>query len=176
MAADLRQEREASSGERADTGASGCRGMRSMGLDFGAHTVGVALTDASGTLAQRLEIIRREKETHLRRTFARLEALITAHNVARIVIGLPLHMDGRDSERAEKTRAFGEQLARRTGLPVIYHDERLTSVAAEDILRETGVPREHWKDAVDMIAAEIILQDEINSRAGAETTGVPERM
>ena len=71
-----------------------------------------------------------------------------------------------------------------TGFPadVKGHPEKMRQAAqtaleqAEEILRETGVPREQWKDAVDMIAAEIILQDEINSRAGEETAGVPERM
>ncbi|MBF1011889.1 MAG: Holliday junction resolvase RuvX [Lachnospiraceae bacterium] len=138
--------------------------MRVMGLDFGAKTVGVAITDASGTLAQRKEIIRRQRENALRKTYARIQELIQEYEISCIVLGLPLHLDGSVSERANKTLSFQVELERRTGLQVIMQDERLTSVEAEDLMREAGIPKSDWKAQIDMIAAELILQDYLNHR------------
>ena len=139
--------------------------MRVMGLDFGAKTVGVAITDASGTLAQRKEIIRRQRENALRKTYARIQELIQEYEISCIVLGLPLHLDGSVSERAHKTLLFQVELERRTGLQVIMQDERLTSVEAEDLMREAGIPKSDWKAQIDMIAAELILQYYLNHRA-----------
>ena len=85
--------------------------MRLMGLDFGAHTVGVAISDATGTIATAREIIRRERESALRETVRRIESLAREEEIGRIVLGLPLHMDGSMSERAEKTIRFREMLS-----------------------------------------------------------------
>ena len=73
-------------------------------------------------------------------------------------LGLPKNMDNTEGERVEKTKAFGEMLERRTGLPVHYWDERLTTVAAEQILMESGVRRENRKAVIDKVAAGLILQ------------------
>ena len=72
-------------------------------------------------------------------------------------------MDDREGERVEKTRAFGDMLARRTGLEVIYQDERLTTVEADEILAESGIRRENRKQYIDQIAAVLILQQYRNS-------------
>ena len=132
--------------------------MRIMGLDFGTHTVGVAISDELLLTARALEIIRRERSTHLRKTFARIKALAAEHGVTAIVVGLPLHMDMRESEMSEKARAFADTLALRTGLPVTLWDERLTSIEAEEILRQNGIQKEDGKTYIDMVAAKVILE------------------
>lgn len=142
---------------------------RIMGLDFGSKTVGVAISDGLGMTAQGKEIIRREREDKLRRTCARIEELIVEYGVTRIVMGLPLHLNGDEGIRVQKTKQFGEMLSRRTGLEIEYMDERLTTVEADEIMTESGIRREDRKKYVDMIAAEIILQDYMNQQAMKET-------
>ncbi|MBD5540454.1 MAG: Holliday junction resolvase RuvX [Lachnospiraceae bacterium] len=132
--------------------------MRIMGLDFGAKTVGVAVSDPLFITAQSVEIIRRKSENKLRQTLARIEELIEEYEVDRIVLGLPRNMNASEGERAEKTREFAEQLFRRTGLEPVLWDERLTTVAADKLMIEAGVRRENRKDYVDAIAASFILQ------------------
>ena len=134
-----------------------------MGLDFGSRTVGVAVSDALGLTAQGVEIIRREQENKLRRTLARIEELIVQYQVSGIVLGYPKNMNNTIGERAQKTLDFGEMLKRRTGLPVVMWDERLTTVAANRALIEGGVRREKRKEYVDMIAAVYILQGYLDS-------------
>jgi len=132
--------------------------MRIMGLDFGSKTVGVAISDPLLITAQGIEIIRRKEENKLRQTLARIEELIGQYEVEKIVLGQPKHMNGTEGVRVELTEEFKEKLERRTGLPVILWDERLTTVAADKTMMEAGVRREHRKEYVDMIAATFILQ------------------
>ena len=132
--------------------------MRILGLDFGSKTVGVAVSDGLLLTAQGVETIERKDENKLRKTCARIEELIAEYEVTEIVLGLPKNMDNTEGERVEKTKAFGEMLERRTGLPVHYWDERLTTVAAEQILIESGVRRENRKAVIDKVAAGLILQ------------------
>ena len=138
--------------------------MRIMGLDFGSKTVGVAVSDGLGLTAQGVEIIRRTSENKLRQTLARIESLIGEYEVGKIVLGFPKNMNNTIGERAEKSLAFKEMLERRTGLPVVMWDERLTTVAANRTLIEGGVRRENRKDYVDMLAAVYILQGYLDSR------------
>ena len=132
--------------------------MRILGLDFGSKTVGVAVSDGLLLTAQGVETIERKDENKLRKTCARIEELIAEYEITEIVLGLPKNMDNTEGERVEKTKAFGEMLERRTGLPVHYWDERLTTVAAEQILMESGVRRENRKAVIDKVAAGLILQ------------------
>lgn len=132
--------------------------MRILGLDFGSKTVGVAISDPTGFLAGGVEIIRREREDKLRKTLARIEELIVEYNVEKIVLGCPLNMDGSSGERVKKTLDFKESLERRTGLPVVLCDERLSTVEADEIMDEAGIKRKDRKQYVDKIAATIILQ------------------
>ena len=132
--------------------------MRIMGLDYGSKTVGVAVSDALLLTAQAVETICRTQENKLRKTLARIEELCREYEVERIVLGFPKNMNNTEGERVEKTKAFGEMLERRTGLPVHYWDERLTTVAAEQILMESGVRRENRKAVIDKVAAGLILQ------------------
>ena len=131
--------------------------MRVMGLDYGSKTVGVAISDPLGLTAQGIETIERKEENKLRRTCARIEALIREYEVEKIVLGLPKHMNNDIGERAEKTLEFRDMLTRRTGLEVIMWDERLTTVEAERTLIETGVRRENRKKHIDQIAAVFIM-------------------
>ena len=132
--------------------------MRILGLDFGSKTVGVAVSDPLGITAQPVEIVRRKSESKLRQTLARIEELAKEYRAESFVLGLPKNMNNTEGERVEKTKAFGEMLERRTGLPVHYWDERLTTVAAEQILMESGVRRENRKAVIDKVAAGLILQ------------------
>ena len=116
--------------------------MRVLGLDFGSKTTGVAVSDPLGLTAQGVETITRKDENKLRQTCARIEALIQEYEIETIVLGYPKNMNNTLGERVEKTLAFKEMLERRTGLPVILWDERLTTTAAEQILIESGVRRE----------------------------------
>ncbi len=140
--------------------------MRIMGLDFGAKTVGVAISDPLLITAQGTEIIRRKEENKLRQTLARIEELITEYEVGEIVLGLPKNMNATEGVRAELTNEFKEKLERRTGLPVIMWDERLTTVAADRTMMEAGIRREKRKDYVDMIAATLILQGYLDMKRG----------
>ncbi|MCR5235561.1 MAG: Holliday junction resolvase RuvX [Lachnospiraceae bacterium] len=148
--------------------------MRILGLDYGSKTVGVAVSDPLLLTAQGLEIIRREHENKLRKTCARIEEICREYGVEKIVLGYPRNMDDTEGFRCEKTREFKEVLERRTGLPVILEDERLTTVEADEIMKESGIRRENRKDYVDEIAAMIILQGyleanrEWNRTAGSE--------
>lgn len=132
--------------------------MRILGLDFGSRTVGVAVSDGLLLTAQGVETIERKDENKLRKTAARIEELVKEYEITTIVMGLPKNMNNTEGERVEKTKAFGEMLERRTGLPVVYWDERLTTVAAEQVLMESGVRRENRKAVIDKIAACFILQ------------------
>ena len=131
---------------------------RWLGLDYGSKTVGVAVSDPLGLTAQGLEIIRRTQENKLRKTCARIEELIDEYEVSGIVLGFPKNMNNTLGDRAEKTLEFKAILERRTGLPVMMWDERLTTVEAERTLMEAGVRREHRKEYIDQIAAVYILQ------------------
>ena len=132
--------------------------MRIMGLDYGSVTVGVAVSDALLLTAQGVETIFRKEENKLRRTLARIQELCTEYEVGEIVVGFPKHMNNTIGDRAEKSLAFAEMLKKRTGLPVVMWDERLTTVEANRTLMESGVRREHRKEYLDKIAAVFILQ------------------
>lgn len=142
--------------------------MRMMGLDYGDKTVGVAVSDEMMLTAQPIETIERERKNKLRRTFARIEDLIEEYDVETIVIGLPKKMNNEEGERCERTREFGSMIEQRTGLTVVYHDERLTTVAADAVLQEGGVHREQRKRYIDKVAATIILQGYLDGIAHQE--------
>lgn len=131
--------------------------MRILGLDFGSKTVGVAITDPLGLTAQGLEVIRRDRPNKLRKTIARIEEIIREYEVEKIVMGMPLNMDGTEGERAELTKEFAEKLKKRCELDIEFQDERLTTVEAYEIMEQTGTKNK--KDIVDEVAAVVILED-----------------
>ena len=139
--------------------------MRIMGLDFGSRTVGVAISDSLLLTAQGVEIIRRKEENKLRQTLARIEELIVENEVDEIVLGLPKNMNDTEGVRVELTKEFKEKLERRTGLPVYFWDERLTTMSADRTLEETGVHKEDRKQYLDQVAAVFILQGYLDAAA-----------
>ena len=139
--------------------------MRIMGLDYGSKTVGVAVSDALLLTALAVETISRPQETKLRRTLARIEELCREYEIEKIILGFPKNMNNTIGDRAEKSLEFAEMLKRRTGLPVVMWDERLTTVAAERTLMESGVRREHRKEHIDQIAAVFILQGYLDAES-----------
>lgn len=137
--------------------------MRVMGLDYGSKTIGVAVSDPLCLTAQGIETIHRKEENKLRKSLARIEELIKQYEVDTLVLGLPKNMNNTLGERAHLSLQLKEKLERRTGLPVIMWDERLTTVEAERTLMETGVRRENRKEVVDTVAAVFILQGYLDS-------------
>ncbi len=136
--------------------------MRVLGLDFGSKTCGVAVCDPLEVTVRGVEIIRRDKENHLRKTYRRIGELIAEYDAEAIVLGYPLNMDDTVGDRALKSVAFQKELEKRFHLPVFLCDERLTTVEADEAMKEMGVKREDYKKYVDQIAAAIILKDWLN--------------
>ena len=132
--------------------------MRVLGLDYGSKTVGVAVSDPLGLTAQGVETVWRKQENKLRRTLARIEEIISEYQVTEIVLGYPKNMNNTVGDRAEKSLEFQKMLEKRTGLPVVMWDERLTTVEAHRTMMESGVRREDRKKYVDKLAAVYILQ------------------
>lgn len=132
--------------------------MRIMGLDYGSVTVGVAVSDELRITAQGIETIRRKEENKLRQTLARIEELIQEYQVELIVLGYPKHLNNTVGERAVKSEEFAETLKRRTNLPVVLWDERLTTVAAHNTLDLAGVNMKKREQVIDKLAATLILQ------------------
>ena len=124
-------------------------------MDVGSRRIGLAITDPLGITAQGLETLQRQNK---RTDFARLEQVIREHNVAAIVMGLPLRMVGGEGIQAEKMQAFAEEVRRRFRLPVHLWDERLTSAQANRLLRETDMSIKRRGEVVDQMAAVLILQ------------------
>ena len=141
---------------------------RIIGLDYGSKTVGVAVSDPLGFTAQSLETITRKDENKLRKTYARIEALIREYEAEQIVLGYPKNMNDTEGERVEKTLAFKEALERRTGLEVILWDERMSTVASERVLMEGNVRREDRKTYIDKMAAAFILQGYLDYQSFSE--------
>jgi len=141
---------------------------RIIGLDFGSMTCGVAISDSLLITAQPIETIRRTHETKLRKTLARIEALIAEYEVDRIVLGLPKMLDNTEGERAAKSREFAAHLERRTGLQVILWDERLSTVEASRVLDEVGYGYVKKGEVIDKLAAVIILQSYLNFLANSK--------
>ena len=137
--------------------------MRIMGLDYGAKTVGVAISDEMLLTAQPVETIKRERAGKLRQTLARIETLMKEYDVEKVVIGLPKKLNNEEGDRCDKTKEFGDMVERRSGLEVVYQDERLTTVAADAVLAEGGVRKENRKEYIDKVAASIILQGYLDS-------------
>lgn len=133
--------------------------MRIMGLDYGTKTVGVALSDDLLITAQPKETIFRDRENKIRKTLVRIEELVQEYDVGLIVIGLPLNMDDSLGERANACLSFQDKVRRRTSLPVVMSDERLTTKEAEEALRKMNVPFDKRKNVIDQVAAVIILRE-----------------
>lgn len=132
--------------------------MRALGIDYGLKRIGLAVSDPTGTIATPLETLQRRQGK--RPPLAKLEQLGRELSVERVVLGLPLGLDGEENEWCAEVRAVGSQLGERLGVPVAFVDERLTSVRAQRAVRSVGLPRQarEQKARVDAAAAQLILQ------------------
>lgn len=126
-----------------------------FGLDLGTKTIGVAVSDTGRIVASPLVTLKRK---NFRQDAAKLLEIAAGREVAGMVIGLPINMDGSEGPRCQACRAFAGNLKRITDLPVTYWDERLSSVAAERALLEAGVSRKRRAEVIDKVAASYILQ------------------
>lgn len=135
--------------------------MRIMGLDIGDKTIGVAVSDAMLLTAQARPTIRR---SNLQSDLTQPQKIVVEDEVHEIVVGQPLHMDGRPSPQSRKVEQFARKLQRSTNLPVRFCDERLTSFAAEQHLEEMGLNWRQRRQQVDKMAAMIILQTYLDER------------
>jgi putative Holliday junction resolvase len=135
--------------------------MRIMALDVGDRAIGIAISDALLLTAQARPTLRRKDPQsdieHIRR-------LAVDNEVHQIVVGQPLHMDGRESRQSQKIARFAEQLQQNLALPIVFWDERLTSFEAEQHLEQLGLNWRQRREQVDKIAAMIILQNYLDSR------------
>ena len=141
--------------------------MRIIGLDVGERRIGVAISDATGTLARPLGVLTRDASDAdaLRLVADEIARLASEEDgVASVVVGLPRRLDGTANEMTPRIQAFAEQLRAASGLPVVLRDERLSSREAESRL---AVREKDWrarKKKLDAAAAAIILQDYLDSR------------
>lgn len=139
---------------------------RILALDYGTKRIGVALSDELGWTAQPLETFERRT---LDRDIAHIAALVQSHEVARVILGLPLQLDGRQGPAIEAMREFSAKLEAGLPVPLVLWDERLTTKAAEDLLIAADVSRKKRKGAVDRIAAAILLQSYLAAQ-GSESS------
>ena len=127
-----------------------------LGIDLGGKRTGLAFAETLSGLVMPIEVLRASEGPALD---SALDDAIREHGPHRLVIGLPLNMDGTEGPAAQKSRAMGENLQQRHGLPVEYQDERLTSFAAEADLAERKLNRQAKKNVADAHAAAEILRD-----------------
>ncbi|MCD8501432.1 MAG: Holliday junction resolvase RuvX [Bacillaceae bacterium] len=137
--------------------------MRTLGLDVGTKTIGVAVSDELGWTAQGVETIRRNEETP-EEDWTKLGKLIQDLKIEQVVVGLPKNMNGTIGPSGEACQRFAEEVKTRFDLPAILWDERLTTVAAERMLVSADVSRKKRKKVIDKMAAIMILQGFLDSK------------
>jgi putative Holliday junction resolvase len=125
-----------------------------LGLDAGSVRVGLAATDPTATIASPVATLLRRD----RGFWERVREEARARGAERLVVGLPLRLDGTEGDAAAAARTLADEASRQTGLPVEMWDERLSSVAAERALLESGMRRDRRREAIDAVAAAIMLQ------------------
>ncbi len=136
-----------------------------MAIDYGEKRVGVAISDPTATLATPLETLQRRRGQ--RPPLRALEELARAHDVGGVVVGLPLTFEGAEDEWCAEIRSVGDELGRRLELPVVYIDERMTSVQAQEAIRGSGrrLMQRRERGRVDAAAAAVILQRHLDGEA-----------
>ncbi len=142
---------------------------RIAGIDFGTVRIGIAITDPDRTMASPLEsYTRRDRQQDARR----FQQLAVEEGVTLWVVGLPVHLDGRESQKSRVARRFGEWLAEVTGIPVEFFDERFTTAEAKELLVQAELTSKRRKQRVDMLAAQIMLTAYLESETkGQEPPG-----
>ena len=137
------------------------QGGRILGLDYGSHRIGAAVSDPLGITAQPLSPIRRQGNS---RDIEAISALIREYSVGTVLIGLPLTLGGEEGTQAKRVRLFGEKIREHLGIPVETWDERMTTVQAERHLIAAGVRREKRKEIRDSLSAVFLLQSALDYR------------
>lgn len=135
--------------------------MKILALDVGDARIGIAYTDALELSVNPYESFKRK---NTQEDYSHIAEIIKKLKAERVVIGLPLNMDGTEGERVEKTKLFAEELRKYTEVPFDWQDERLTTVTAERILIEQGMRREKRKDVIDKVAAMVILSSYLDRK------------
>ena len=130
--------------------------MRILAVDYGERRTGLAVSDELGITAQGLDTIEVKDEEEIPALVAERAKNL---RVGRIVVGLPLNMDGTESEKSIKVRKFGEKLGENTSVPVVFWDERMTSLQAKRVIHEMGKKTYKNKQVIDRISATLILQE-----------------
>jgi putative holliday junction resolvase len=128
---------------------------RVAGIDYGDVRIGIALSDPDRTIASPLENYTRRGQQQDAQRFRRLA---DEERVVLFVVGLPIHLDGRESQKSQEARQFGKWLGEVTGVPVEFFDERFTSREAEELMVAVDMTRKRRKRRRDMLAAQIILR------------------
>lgn len=131
------------------------RPTRILGVDFGTKRIGLAISDADRRIASPLATYARRDSARDARYF---QELADQEEIERLVIGLPVHMSGDESQKAAEARAFGQWLGEMTNRPVVFWDERLTTAHAEQLLWDAGLTHKQRRDRRDRVAAQIMLQ------------------
>lgn len=126
-----------------------------MALDLGDVRIGVAVSDATRTIAKAYQVIKRKSRDE---DFARYQTIIDEQKITLLVVGLPIRLDGSDSPQTEWVRDYAAELADTVSVPVVLRDEALTTVEAEDSLRQRGIRGKKARQQVDAVAAAMILQ------------------
>ena len=137
------------------------RNQTILGLDLGAKTIGMALSDAGRMIASPLSTLARGK---FLADMAALEALIAKHHVGALVIGLPVEMSGQEGPRAQSARSFATEVLKRRELPIAFWDERLSTAAVQRMMTdEMDLSRKRRGELVDKVAAAYILQGALDA-------------
>lgn len=136
---------------------------RILAVDYGERRIGLALSDPLRMIATPLPTLQRKRGK--RPPVQAILDIVQANDVDALVVGLPLTLEGTESDWTREVRAFGEKLAQRSGLSVAFVDERMTSVAAERAVRGLGLPKHERerKDRIDAAAAVLILQAHLDA-------------
>ncbi len=144
--------------------------MKYLGLDLGSKTLGIAISDASNTIASVLKTIRFSDEDY-QSLIEPLKEILINNDVKTVVLGYPLNMNGTVGVRAEICLKFKEMLEKQLNVSVVMEDERLTSVISNQILIEADLSRKKRKKKVDGLAAQIILQSYLDRKGGIKNEG-----
>ncbi|MBL7072507.1 MAG: Holliday junction resolvase RuvX [Candidatus Omnitrophica bacterium] len=129
--------------------------MRIMGLDIGSKKIGVALSDQTGQIASASEVISRKSDSV---AICRIKQIAEEFNVKKIVVGLPVNMDGSYGPSAKMSEKFAEKIKKEIEIDICFWDERLSTKEAENIMISASVSRKKRKGVIDKLAAQIILQ------------------
>jgi len=143
---------------------------RLLGVDYGRVRMGLAISDPDRRIASPLATYQRRDTAKDAEYF---RSLVVQEQVGAIVIGLPVHLDGTEGQKALEARRFGRWLGETTGLPVVFYDERFTTVEAEHSLWDAGLTHKRRKARRDRVAAQLLLQAYLDAGCPAEPTAGP---